>query len=135
MRDDGDGTITFSLARRRSKNRVNARLSRERKRLVLDTLQQQHWQLHQENLRVKDENDKIREAISSIKKAWLHQEREKASPQPSRPANLIAGLLLDSFPMQGLQQQWPQHQCGKAIVELLAQHLAMQGGCPNGGSP
>jgi hypothetical protein len=145
MSDDGDGSTSnssFSLARRRSKNRVNARLSRERKRLVLNTLQQEYWKLHQENMRVKGENDKIREAISSIKITLLHQEREKAPPKPSRPANLLTAGLLGGFPMQGLQEQQQQKQPvvappgrpdGKSIVELLAQHLAVQGSFPNDG--
>lgn len=82
MSDDGTESITArtssnsgnssgaddeDVAKRRSKNRVNARRSRERKRLILDTLQQEHWQLHQENKRVTDENEQLREAIHTIK--------------------------------------------------------------------
>jgi hypothetical protein len=60
---DGEADV----AKRRSKNRVNARRSRERKRLMLDTLQQEHWQLHQENKRIRMDNDKLREAIETIR--------------------------------------------------------------------
>lgn len=120
---DGD------VANRRSKNRVNARRSRELKKHVLDNLQQSHWKLHQENRRLKVENDKIREAIGSIKA--LHQ-LEKAPPTKPRPANLLIAELLSGFPRQGLQQQpvaAPRgHPGGNTIVELLAQHLAMQHG-------
>lgn len=56
------------IAKRRSKNRVNARRSRERKRVMLDTLQQDHWQLHQENKQIKLENDELRGVIQTIKK-------------------------------------------------------------------
>jgi bZIP transcription factor len=54
-------------AKRRSKNRVNARRSRERKRLMMDTLQQEHWKLHVENKRIIMDNDKLRQAIATIK--------------------------------------------------------------------
>lgn len=134
--EGGAGDVTEDVAKRRNKNRVNARRSRERKRVALDTLQQMHWKLHQENKRVKVENDKIRQAIASIKGF----QREKATPKPAHPANLLAGLLGGGgFPMQGLQQQPvvlappPRHPSGNPIIELLAQQLAMQDDFPNYG--
>jgi hypothetical protein len=84
MSDDGSGGGDSSgsggedVAKRRSKNRVNARRSRERKRLMLDTLQQEHWQLHQENQRIKGENTKLHEAMNTIKSL----RRKKAVSQP-----------------------------------------------------
>ena len=51
---------------RRSKNRVNARRSRERKKLMLDTLQQEHWRLHQKKQKIQGENTKLKQAIGTL---------------------------------------------------------------------
>jgi hypothetical protein len=92
------------IAKRRSKNRVNARRSRERKRLMLDTLQQEHWQLHQENKRVKTDNDKLREAITTIKSLQGNQAVPQSSPHPpaAHAQAGFMGLLPNQMHHQGL---------------------------------
>ena len=114
------------VATRRRKNRVNAQRSRERKRLVLDTLQQEHWQLHQENKRMKTENDQLREAIAAVKSA------QKSSPLPqprvlNRPAGL-QGLFPGQAPHPSAQKpsQQPAAFDSQRIIELVSQQLAVQ---------
>ena len=97
------------VAKRRSKNRVNARRSRERKRLLMDTLQQEHWKLHQENKRIILENEKLRQTIAAVKLL-----RAKGTPMPcdGKGAPPADTKLPSGIAQQGTANV-PSHNCGE----------------------
>jgi hypothetical protein len=113
--DSSDNEV--DIAKRRGKNRVNARRSRERKRVMLDTLQQEHWQLHQENKMIKSDNEKLREAIDTIKS--LRRRNEAAPAQAARPTSQTAlGAVAAPRPSPP--------QANNPFVEMLAQQVLLQ---------
>lgn len=136
------------IAKRRSKNRINARRSRERKRLMMDTLQQEHWKLHQENKRFRMENDKMREAIAVIKAV-------QARGGSTLSAAPVAEMAFPTLSNQGTSHvqtgfgeggstsdvnlQHPNAAGGGPFMNLLLQHFLGQqqgiGGFPGGIHP
>ena len=127
------------IERRRSKNRVNAKRSRERKRLVLDTLQQDYWKLQQANKRIKGDNEKLREAIKTLKDLKANKTDPKQAASPSVSTSLPAMLGVASPTLQpgaaaaaaAVKASPPSAATSAAplanpIVELLAQQLLLQ---------
>ena len=115
-----------NVVKRRSKNRVNARRSRERKRLLLDALQQEHFQLHQENKRIKMENQNLRESILLMKSLTnnntigIDKDSLSSSATMSQvPSSSIPGM----FPAQA--NQIPS-QARNQLVELLTQQILLK---------
>jgi hypothetical protein len=124
------------VARRRSKNRVNAKRSRERKRLVLDTLQQDYWRLQQANKKMKTDNGKLRDAINSLE-ALKQTNHSPPSPPPLPPAALVQqASVASSFGVSptvpttgGTVAQTasvPSNPARNPFVELLAQQILLQ---------
>lgn len=120
------------IERRRSKNRVNAKRSRERKRLVLDTLQQDYWKLQQANKRIKTDNEKLREAIKALKDMKARKIDPKpsvASVSTSLPAMLAASpSALQPAAAAAVVGASSQSSASgtNPIVELLAQQILLQ---------
>ena len=91
--ESGTDESEENVAKRRSKNRVNARRSRERKRLMLDALQNDHWKLHQDNKRIKTENMNLRKAIDAVKALKENQAAFSTSSNLAPMGSLTGSIL------------------------------------------
>ena len=140
-------------AKRRSKNRVNARRSRERKRLMMDTLQQEHWKLHVENKRIIMDNDKLRQAIATIKalrgKGNTVVSVGKGAPPADTTfpsdlahqgiANVPTSNSQEGSSETGSSMQQPNVAAGNPLLTMWLQQVFLQqqaaGGTPGGMNP
>lgn len=137
--DQGEADGEGDVAKRRSKNRVNARRSRERKRLMLDTLQQEHWQLHQENKRIKMDNDKLREAIETIKalqggnslpQQSIYSHTNKMAPMPINNNSIYNNPAPSTTNANNNSNNPPPAHACNPLLDLLAQQMWGQQSLP-----